>query len=185
MNFGGKSKIKPVAPVIRTARVAAPEKKPPRPSALAQHSKSRENVPTASSARGSPASASARSSPVMSTSRATDSTRLQAPTGRQNRRSPARQQDRVDFGDDDDDDDEGDYTTDMEGSSRKRQKLDESIDFKRQLRQKQAFSDEDGGVFEMIHAEDISFEDKKKESEPLTEHVTVKLQYPSSSQQER
>jgi len=69
--------------------------------------------------------------------------------------------------------------TDFEEPSRKKQKLGQHVDNKRQVRQKQAYSEEDGGVFEMIHAADVS------SSRSAQENVTVKLKYPSASQRER
>ncbi|KUJ22209.1 histone H3-K79 methyltransferase [Mollisia scopiformis] len=177
--FGGKSNIKRVQAVVRTVRVADPKGPEPRPSAVRQHSQTTQtHRATASPAGESPSTP--RSSPGTPSVDTADSSRLRAPKRRARRTSPAKQ-DRVNFGSDGDEDEED---TD-DNHARKKQKLAGSIDSKRQLRQKQAFSEEDGGVFDMIHAANISFVGKRnKNSEPVTEHVTVKLQYPSSSQQE-
>lgn len=173
MNFGGKSKskIQPVKAVIRKIRVQEPRRPEPRPSAVRQQS---QNVrATESPAGGSPSTA--RSSPGTPSLETADSSRLQAPRSKQRRLSPASG---VDWGSDGDDDLD-DSNTDFEEPSRKKQKLDRVVDTKRRLRQKQAFSAEDGGVFDMIHAADIS------SSGSATEVVTVELKYPSASQKER
>jgi H3 lysine-79-specific histone-lysine N-methyltransferase len=172
MNFGGKSKIKPVKAVIRTVRVQEPKKPEPRPSAVRQQSRSQNIRDTESPARASPSTA--RSSPSTPSLETVDLSRLQAPKSKSRRLSPAA---RIDWGSDGDDLD--DSNTDFEEPSRKKQKLDQVVDIKRRLRQKQAFSEQDGGVFDMIHAADIS------SSASATEVVTVELKYPSASQKER
>lgn len=176
MFFGGKSKIQPVRAVVRTERVADPKKPAPRPSAIRQQSRAENGRTKESPARAS--SSSARSSPGTPATDTTDPSRLHAPKSKPRKLSPARMQDRVDFGSDDDEDSE-DSRTEFEEPSRKKQKLQRPVDLSRQLRQKQAFSQDDSGIFEMIHAADVS------SSRPPTDNVTVELQYPSASQREK
>ncbi|KAF8849867.1 DOT1-domain-containing protein [Acephala macrosclerotiorum] len=177
LNFGGKSKIKPIKATVRTITVPTEKKPPPRPSAV-QAQKRHSDTRSPASARGSPSTA--RSSPAS----ADDSSRLKVPKqGHSRPRSPAQQ--RIDWGSDDEENG-GNNSTDYEEPSRKKQKLERPVDSKRQLRQKQAFSGEDSGVFEMIHAADIPIGKKKsKTAEQVAEDITVELQYPSSSQRER
>ena len=84
-------------------------------------------------------------------------------------------------------DSEDEESVEAPAESYKRQKASRKIDMTRQLRSKQAFSEADGGVFEMIHAADVSSVSKKSKLATIvpTENVTVELKYPSSSQRER
>ena len=62
-------------------------------------------------------------------------------------------------------------------------------DLNRQVRSRKAFSDEDDGVFPMIHAASIPPLDKNTKYIPLIasslEEAEISLQYPSASQQEK
>lgn len=171
MNFGGKSKskIQPVKAVIRTVRVQQPKKPEPRPSAVRLHSQNARRTESPA-ARASPSTA--RSSPALENG---DSSRLQAPRSKARKLSPARA---IDWGSDSEDD-LNDSNTDFEEPSRKKVKLDRVVDVNRRLRQKEAFSEADGGMFDMIHAADISA------SKSAIEDITVELKYPSASQKER
>lgn len=173
MNFGGskKSKIQPVKAVIRTVKVAPPKKPTPRPSAVRLAERHRTSSPAG---RASPSSA-ARMSP------ARDESRLRAPSSSRSKvRKPSPGTEKIDWGDDSNDEDTVDSTTDFEEPSRKKVRLDRTVvDKNRRLRQKEAFSEVDGGRFDMIHAADIST------SKTGEENVVVELKYPSASQKER
>ena len=89
------------------------------------------------------------------------------------------------------DEDDGE-SSDEDDSLKKRRRTEGvsgSVDLKRRLRSRRAFStDEDGGKFTMIHAADTTAVPRKtsKISESATiEDITVKLRYPSASQRER
>ena len=88
----------------------------------------------------------------------------------------------------------GDEESDTEVSPtipKKKRKQDEAYepDLERQVRSRKAFSDEDGGIFPMIHAASIPPLDKNTKYIPLiagsSEEAEVSLQYPSASQQEK
>ncbi|KAL6721574.1 Nucleosomal histone H3-Lys79 methylase [Lecanora helva] len=88
-----------------------------------------------------------------------------------------------------DSDDDGD-AQDLEGDrKRARRHSDAEPDVKRKIRSRKAFSNEDGGRFDMVHAADIASLDKSAEfkpafpSDPLATKIC--LQYPSASQPER
>lgn len=85
----------------------------------------------------------------------------------------------------DTDSDSSDSDTDLtdltDHKSFKRQKTNHPEDKNRQLRSRKAFSDEDGGSFEMIHAADLC----TRSSKVSPDNVTVELKYPSASQLER
>ncbi|MCJ1376953.1 Nucleosomal histone H3-Lys79 methylase [Xylographa soralifera] len=77
-----------------------------------------------------------------------------------------------------------------EGSRKKlKAELDQDPDLKRQVRNKTAFSEDDEGIFPMVHAADIPSLDKTTKYVPsfegLPENTEVSLQYPSASQRER
>jgi len=180
MNFGAQnSGIKKARPVIRFERVSDAKKPAPLPSKLAStrppQARHSEDYPS----RASPSTA--RSSPATPPSSRQESSRLK-PGKRKAARQKSPTQQRLDT----DSDDDG-STTEFEGTSYKRQKVVRTVDLKRQLRSRQAFSDADGGVFEMIHAADIPSAGKKsKLAVTVTaEDVTVELKYPSASQRER
>ncbi len=179
LTFGGPSRIKPVKAKVHTIRVPNAKKAEPRPSAILLQSRPQNQRAKESPAR---ASSAARSSPA--TPGTPKGSRLTAPRSKPSRHSPAQEQ-RIEWGSDSEDE-QDDSNTDFEGPSRKKQKLGRAVDSKRQLRQKQAFSKEDGGVFEMIHAADIpSGKKKSKTPESTSADTTVELQYPSASQRER
>ena len=70
--------------------------------------------------------------------------------------------------------------------SHKRQKMGVvKDDPKRRFRSSKGFSEEDGGVFEMVHAADIASGPKSKNGAVRRPTVTVELKYPSASQRER
>lgn len=77
------------------------------------------------------------------------------------------------------------------GDARKRARRisDAGPDPKRQIRSRKAFSEEDGGVFPMIHAADVaslSKATKYKAAFPNDpQAIEIQLQYPSASQSER
>ncbi|MCJ1288806.1 Nucleosomal histone H3-Lys79 methylase [Xylographa carneopallida] len=101
------------------------------------------------------------------------------------RRTPS--QGLVNFSSDDSEAEDGE---EGEGSRKKpKADLDQHPDLKRQVRNQKAFSEEDGGIFDMVHAADIPSLDKTTKYIPsfegLPEKIEVSLQYPSASQRER
>jgi H3 lysine-79-specific histone-lysine N-methyltransferase len=180
------SRIKPAPTKVRVEQAPAAKKPTPLPSKLAETSRKQQIARSAaSSARSSPAISNARSSPATSPSEGYEtSSRLKVP-----KRKPARQAspaDRPKFDSDDDDED----STSSEQPAQKRQKLQvRVVDPKRQIRSRKAFSETDGGKFEMIHAADIAADiaAKAKKSKAMVdmENDIVELQYPSASQRER
>ncbi|TAQ85099.1 hypothetical protein B7494_g6578 [Chlorociboria aeruginascens] len=171
MNWGKTSTGAKVAPPkIRVERIAGPKKPIPLPSKLAQKpvSHPHEPVRSSSSSRPRPSSPSRKSS---------DSGLKALKRKAVRQKSPAQRPMQSDSSDDDEGPD----------IPEKRQKAGRSVDLKRKLRSKEAFSEEDGGVFEMIHAADIAMDEKKSKIAigTLVNRVTVNLQYPSASQRER
>ncbi|CAF9908525.1 Nucleosomal histone H3-Lys79 methylase [Imshaugia aleurites] len=77
------------------------------------------------------------------------------------------------------------------GDARKRARRTSNVepDIKRQIRSRKAFSEEDGGVFPMVHAEDVaslSKPTKYKAAFPNDpQAIQIHLQYPSASQSEK
>jgi H3 lysine-79-specific histone-lysine N-methyltransferase len=166
-----KFSVQRATPTIRLERVPDVKKPAPLPSKVAS-TKSKQ-VQQASPSRESPSTA--RSSPARSSSDGHGSSRL-----RPGKRKASEQ--RLDT----DSEDDG-ATEELDDPLYKRQKTSRSIDLKRRLRSRRAFSEADGRIFEMIHAADISSATKKSKlavTVPV-EHVTVELQYPSASQRER
>ena len=180
--FGGaKSSIKPVSQKTRTERIAAAKPPTPLPSRLALQSNSAKR--SLDSARSSPAKVRSSRSPATPD-------RLDIPSGNrkaQRVKSPGEQ--KPNFGEESDDEDaDADARSRSSGSSNKRQKVEvtPTVDTKRQLRSKRAFSDDDHGAFPMIHAADIASPVRKSKLPDLQEDkVTVELKYPSASQHER
>jgi H3 lysine-79-specific histone-lysine N-methyltransferase len=183
MNLFKKSKkfsIPPATPTIRLERVPEVKKPAPIPSRVA----STKLMQSQRSEEGSPSRASSstpRSSPATPTSDSPSSSRLKP-----GKRKASRQKSPTQQVFDEDSEDDG-TVEELEDTSYKRQKTSRTIDFKRQLRSKQAFSEANGGVFEMIHAADISSLSKKSKLAIAVsaDIVTVELQYPSASQRER
>lgn len=77
----------------------------------------------------------------------------------------------------------------FEDVSIKRHRNDRPVDLKRRLRSKHGLEETNGGVFEMIHAADITAAEIKSKTGASAglnrDVVTVRLQYPSASQRER
>ena len=77
------------------------------------------------------------------------------------------------------------------GDARKRARRTSDVerDLKRQIRSRKAFSEEDGGVFPMVHAVDVASLRKPTKykaafpNDPLA--IEIHLQYPSASQSEK
>jgi H3 lysine-79-specific histone-lysine N-methyltransferase len=190
MNFFGankKSGIKPAPPKIRVERVPGERKLTPIPSKLAAEKQSLVQRSKHSPARSSPSSS--RSSPATPPSDRHESGSLMpgrvVSGGR--KRKPSRQKSPTTYQHLESDSEDDGSATDFDDSY-KRPKLDNRpVDLKRKLRSRKAFSDQDGGVFKMIHAADLKTEEKKpKLAAGMTaENVTVELQYPSASQRER
>lgn len=178
--FGGaKSAIKPVAQQTRTERIPAAKPPAPLPSRLASQPKPARRAPD--STRSSPASAQPKQSPATPDRLDVPSTKRKA----SRQRSPAEQ--KPNFGQDSDDDDETRSRSSV--GSNKRQKtepLTPTIDTKRKLRSKRAFSQDDHREFPMIHAADVASSVRKSKLPDLqADKVTVELKYPSASQRER
>jgi [histone H3]-lysine79 N-trimethyltransferase len=173
-----KFNIPPATPTIRLERVPDTKKPVPLPSKVASAKSTQVRRSEASPLRT--ASSAARSSPDTPPSDSHGSSRLKVKRKASRQKSPVQQH----F--DKDSDDDASTEASMENPY-KRQKTSKKIDLKRQLRSKQAFSEADGGVFEMIHAADIASVSKKSKLAAAlpTENVTVELKYPSSSQRER
>lgn len=171
--------IAKATPTIRTERVPDAKKPAPLPSRVASTKSTQAYRSEASPSRTT--SSTARSSPATPPSDSHGSSLLKPRKRKASRqKSPAQQH----F---DKDSDEELSTEAPAEASYKRPKISRKIDIKRQLRSKQAFSEADGGVFEMIHAADVSSVSKKSKLAATvpTENVTVELKYPSSSQRER
>lgn len=182
MNLFKKSKkfsIPPATPTIRLERVPETKKPAPIPSRVASTRSIQSQRSEASPSRAS--SSTPRSSPATPTSDGHGSSRLKP-----GKRKASRQKSPTQQVFDEDSEDDG-TVEELEETSYKRQKTSRTTDFKRQLRSKQAFSEADGGVFEMTHAADISSVSKKSKLAVAVpaEIVTVELQYPSASQRER
>ncbi|TVY84224.1 H3 lysine-79 specific histone-lysine N-methyltransferase [Lachnellula suecica] len=173
------SRIKAAPKVVRVE--AAPVAKKPQP----LPSKKKEIIRSAaSSTRSSPAISNSRSSPATSPDDEPSSRYLKVPRRKQLR--PPSPSNRPKFDDSDDDDDEDSHS--FEQPAQKRQKLQGRVeDSKRQLRSRKAFSEEDGGKFDMIHAAEIAANSRKRKliTSIPTEDIIVELKYPSASQRER
>lgn len=76
-----------------------------------------------------------------------------------------------------------------DGRKRARKMSEVEPDPKRQIRSRKAFSEENGGVFPMIHAADVaSLSKPTKYKAAFPNHpqaIEIQLQYPSASQRER
>lgn len=177
--FGGaKSAIKPVSQQTRTERIAAVKPPAPLPSRLASQSKSARRPQD--STRSSPASAQSTRSPATPD-------RLDVPSKRKAQRQKSPSEQKPNFGEESDDED--DACSRSSAGSNKRQRtepLTPTIDTKRKLRSKRAFSQDDHGAFPMIHAADVASPVRKsKQLDLQMDKVTVELKYPSASQRER
>ncbi|TVY24940.1 Histone-lysine N-methyltransferase,H3 lysine-79 specific [Lachnellula hyalina] len=179
------SRIKAAPKVVRTEQAPVAKKPQPLPSKIAFSARRQQQIArsNASSLRSSPA-ISNRSSPLTSPSEDHElsSRHLQVP-----KRKPIRQSspsDRPKFDESDDDEDD---STSFEQPAQKRQKVQDKVGRKRQLRSWKAFSDGDGGKFKMIHAAEIvaPLRKPKAVADTSIEDVIVELQYPSASQRER
>jgi H3 lysine-79-specific histone-lysine N-methyltransferase len=178
--FGGaKSTIKPRVQQTRTERIPTAKPPAPLPSRLASQSKPARRV--ADSTRSSPATARSKQTPATPD-------RLDVPPSKRKasrQRSPGEQ--KPNFGQDSDDEDDARSRSSV--GSNKRQKtepLTPTIDTKRKLRSKRAFSHDDHGDFPMIHAADVASPVRKPKLPDLqADKVTVELKYPSASQRER
>ncbi len=189
MNFGAKkSGIVPVKGKVTTVRVQGAKK--PQPLASVEKAK-QQAAQKIQQPRDSPVRAS---SPSATDSPATpsdqhDSSSLRPPiTKRKASRqlSPADQPLESDSSSDDNGDGKArDYVFDT--NTYKRQKTDQPVDQKRKLRSREAFSELDGGKFDMIHAVDVIPDDQttRHHKPASSEHVLVRLRYPSASQPER
>ena len=81
--------------------------------------------------------------------------------------------------------DEGDF---LEARKRAKTSVSAEPDVNRRVRSLQAFSEEDGGIFDMIHAADIAsldLPDFQPAFNGTFDSTLLLLQYPSASQQER
>lgn len=177
--FGGaKSAIKPVSQQTRKERIATAKPPAPLPSRLASNSNPAGKPPKSS--RSSPVSVQSIRSPATPD-------RLDIPSKRKAQRQKSPGEQKPNFGDDSDDDDDSASRSSV--GSNKRQKtepLTPTIDTKRKLRSKRAFSQDDHGSFPMIHAADVASPVRKSKLPDLqTDKVTVDLKYPSASQRER
>ena len=180
--FGGaKSSIKPVSQQTRTERIAAAKPKPPvpLPSRLSSQSKTIRIVQE--STRSSPASAQSIRSPATPD-------RLDVPSKRKAQRQKSPGEQKPNFGEESEDED--DARSRSSAGSNKRQKVESltlTIDMKRKLRSKRAFSQDDHDrFFPIIHAADVASSIRKSKVPDLqTDKVTVELKYPSASQRER
>ncbi|KAK0124236.1 Nucleosomal histone H3-Lys79 methylase [Cadophora gregata] len=180
--FGGvKSGIQRRKGVVSTVRIQTEKRPAPLPSVerARQHTSQRPSPSRESSARPSPSSAAASpATPATPSSDPNESSSLRPP-----KRKAARQLSPNDMPIMYDTSDESsDSNIDLaDHKSFKRQKTNRPEDEKRQLRSRKAFSDEDGGTFDMIHAADLC----DKSSKASSGNVTVELKYPSASQLER
>ena len=179
--FGGNRApgIKPKKAVIRIERVADT----PMPKSKPLASKGTvPKTPQRNKSFEAPIRASLKSSPARTKDDDGSALRLQV-----KKRKAGRQLTPVQRLESDSEDDDT-SSTGFEDISLKRQKSDRPIDLKRKLRLELSFT-EDGGVFEMIHAADISAEEKRSKTaaSPGTreEVITVELQYPLAFQRER
>jgi len=171
MNFGGPPpRIAARPPQIRVERTKAPKKPEPLPSKFLARQNQRSRDP----ARVPPS----KSKPSPATPDRLEPRKRKAVR----QKSPAQQR----LESDSDDDDVGSPAS-FDGFADKRQKVDGPVDLKRNLRSRKAFSEDNGGVFEMIHAADIASPTRKSKLVTAVEekNVTVELKYPSASQRER
>jgi H3 lysine-79-specific histone-lysine N-methyltransferase len=180
--FGGaKSSIKPVSQQTRTERIAAARPKPPGPLPSRLSSQSKPVRKAQESTRSSPASAQSIRSPATPD-------RLDVPSKRKAQRQKSPGEQKPNFGEESEDED--DARSRSSAGSNKRQKVERvspTIDTKRKLRSKRAFSQDDHDrAFPMIHAADVASPVRKSKAPDLqTGKVTVELKYPSASQRER
>ncbi|KAF4626996.1 hypothetical protein G7Y89_g11156 [Cudoniella acicularis] len=191
INFGKKkSMIQVRKPTIRVEKGQAALKPAPLPSKLASSKRQESPRYQDSPVRSSPSASNPRSSPAT-----TPSVERDVPSSRHLtvKRKAARQispSTHVVWDNDDDEDSDGDdgNKSSSELTRHKRQRTEEqAVDLNRQLRSRKAFSGEDGGRFEMIHAADIaqSAKGSKLPAGATVKDVTVELKYPSASQRER
>lgn len=182
--FGGKSGIKPRPANVRVVAAPVVKKPAPLPSKLASSRALERNAPS----RSSPSSAGTSRTGTPN-SENYDSKRLKPPTKRSaaTRKASPNIHAQPKWGDDDDNSSADD------GDSNKRRRVENgvngSVDLKRKLRSRKAFSndDEDRGKFVMIHAADTTAVPRKTSTIPSSatiEDITVKLRYPSASQRE-
>ncbi|RDL39739.1 Histone-lysine N-methyltransferase, H3 lysine-79 specific [Venustampulla echinocandica] len=181
--WGNKSKsaIKPVPAKIRIQREPVAKKPEPLPSKLASTLRHQQSPRSRdSSARASPSISRAKSCTATPPSEDYDSSsRLQPPKRKAVRqKSPSNKPIQWDDSDDDE-------TTSGEETVNKRHKSSKrAVDLNRRLRSEKGFSEDDDGVFSMIHAADIAVSGKG--SRTVAEDIIVELKYPSaSSQRER
>ncbi len=77
------------------------------------------------------------------------------------------------------------------GDARKRARRTSDVepDIKRQIRSRKAFSEDNGGIFPMVHAADVASLDKPTKYKAAfpndPQAIKIHLQYPSASQNER
>ena len=104
---------------------------------------------------------------------------------RKQNKTSAKRTPEVDFGNDESD---AEVSPTIPKKKRK-QEEDYEPDLKRQIRSRKAFSEDDSGVFPMVHAASIPSLDKNTKYIPLlagtSESTEISLQYPSASQQEK
>ncbi|KAL2075306.1 hypothetical protein VTL71DRAFT_249 [Oculimacula yallundae] len=187
--FGGaKTKIKPRKGVVTTVRVQVEKKKAPLASVgRAQQISIRPQQSRDISARPSPSSATASPTPATPAYDTPESSsHLRPPKRKAGRQlTPTNTHQHTPLMSDSD---TGGNSTgsDLDDRSFKRQKVDQEVDTKRRLRSKDAFSEEHGSDFLMIHAADLVPDTGSSRSHITTpENVTVQLRYPSASQRER
>ena len=184
--FGNKSSgIKPKKAVIRLERVSDT---PPKPKPLASASKTSllRNKSYEAPIRPANGKGSGTSSPARGGERDRH-TGSGGATLQVKKRKAVRQMTPVQRMESDSEDDDTSSTA-FEDVSIKRHRSERPEDLKRMLRSKAGFEEgRDGGVFEMIHAADISAAENKKvyDNAAPGDIVTVRLQYPSASQRER
>lgn len=189
MNFGAKkSGIIPVKGKVTTVKVQGAKKPQPLASVGMAKQQAAQKLQQSrdSPARASPSSATA--SPATPSDQH-DSSHLRPPaTKRKASRqlSPADQRLESDSSGDDNEDGKA-REDDFDTNTYKRQKTDQPVDHKRKLRSKEAFSELDGGKFEMIHAVDVIPDDQNSRNHTVasSENIVVRLRYPSASQPER
>lgn len=174
------TRIKPAAKIVRVEQAPAVKKPQPLPSVLAMAKRKHIAISNTSSARSSPAVSNPRSSPA--TSPDLDPSSLQVPKRKRKHGRQPSPSDRPKFDDSEDDDDDASCDRPVP----KKQNI-QGRDTKRQLRSRKAFSEEDGGKFDMIHAAEIAATLRKPKTiagQPIDD-VIVELKYPSASQRER
>lgn len=170
--------IKPNPPKFRTEMIAVPKT----PTPLNPKRAAKSTSASTSTQALKPKSSKRNLPPTSSSPEASN------PSGRVNNKRKATNSP-APIWDDDSSDDQDDEANQI-GRKSRRQKTDSSEpgfarDPGRQLRSEKAFTDQDGGIFKMIHAADIAGGSKHISHDLDEEKAVVQLKYPSASQHER